>query len=254
MAPSGDATAARRVETSVLPMRPIAQTQPPFTSYENPMLKRYAFILAALAALSAAAPAAAVPTVLLNDGFDTENGGVGAAEYSGFANFSSANVDLLAPGYFFNLCQAAGGSTPCLDMEGSGNGSLTSKAAYDLAPGTVTLQFDLAGDQRGHGDNTVTASLTSIFGVTLFSEVFSLPADADFTTYVRSVVLPSAATARLNFLSGGPADSFGMLLDNVVLTAGSVPVPSPVPEPSSWMLLSGGLALMVTIARRRRLA
>ncbi len=89
----------------------------------------------AAAALVTSAPALADPFVLLQDSFDTENGGVGAAEYSGFDHFSAANIDLLAPGYFFNLCQAAGGSTPCLDMEGSGNGSLTTKLAYDLAPG-----------------------------------------------------------------------------------------------------------------------
>ena len=87
-----------------------------------------------------------------------------------------ANVDLLAPGYFFNLCQAAGGSTPCVDMEGSGNGAMTTKAAFDLAPGGVTIQFDLAGDQRGHSNNTVTASLVSTVGAVLFSEVFSLAA------------------------------------------------------------------------------
>ena len=101
------------------------------------MLLRLASLLAVTLAC-AAAPAAA-QTVLLNDNFNAENGGAGAAEYSGFANWSAANIDLLAPGYFFNLCQAAGGSTPCVDMEGSGNGSLTTKVAFDLAPGGVTI-------------------------------------------------------------------------------------------------------------------
>ena len=215
------------------------------------MLKRSASILAAVAALYAAPALAADPTVLLNDSFDAEHGGVGAAEYSGFANFSAANIDLLAPGYFFNLCQAAGGSTACLDMEGSGNGSLTTKTAYDLSAGAVTIQFDLAGDQRGRGNNTVTASLTSIFGQVLFSEVFSLSADASFTTIVRSFDLADAATARLSFLSGGPADSFGLLLDNVVLSAGGTPTIPAVPEPSTWALLCGGLGVVAAISRRR---
>jgi len=216
------------------------------------MLKRFASTLAAVAALYAAPALAVDSTVLLNDTFDAEHGGVGAAEYSGFANFTAANVDLLAPGYFYSLCQAAGGSTACLDMEGSGNGSLTTKTAYDLSAGAVTIQFDLAGDQRGRGNNTVTASLTSIFGEVLFSEVFSLAADASFTTIVRSFDLADAASARLSFLSGGPADSFGLLLDNVVLTAGGMPTIPAVPEPSSWALLCGGLGLVATIARRRR--
>lgn len=217
------------------------------------MLKRSASILIAVAALYAAPALAADPTVLLKDSFDAEHGGVGAAEYSGFANFSSANIDLLAPGYFFNLCQAAGGSTACLDMEGSGNGSLTTKTAYDLSAGAVTIQFDLAGDQRGHSNNTVTASLVSTLGAVLFTEVFNLAGDADFTTFTRTVTLADPTSARLRFLSGGPADSFGMLLDNVVLTAGTA-VTSPVPEPSTLLLLGGGFALMGSLVRRRRRA
>lgn len=218
------------------------------------MLVRLASLLAATAALVAAGPSAS-QTVLLNDNFNGENAGAGAAEYSGFANWSAANVDLLAPGYFFNLCQAAAGSTPCIDMEGSGNGSLTTKAAFDLAPGGVTIQFDLAGDQRGRGNNTVTASLVSTLGAVLFSEVFSLAADAGFTTFTRTVTLADAASARLSFLSGGPADAMGLLLDNVVLSAGALtttPVPAPVPEPSSLLLLGGGFAVVGSLLRRRR--
>lgn len=213
------------------------------------MLERFASALAA-AALVVAVPAAA-QTVLLDENFNSENGGTGAAEFSGFTNFIGANVDLLAPGYFFNLCQLAGGSTPCVDMEGSGNGSLTTRTAYALAPGGVTIRFDLAGDQRGHSNNTVTASLTSTLGTVLYSEVFSLAGDADFTTFTRNITVADATTARLSFLSGGPADSFGMLLDNVVLTAGTA-VTSPVPEPSNLALVGAGIAVVGAAARRRR--
>ena len=122
-----------------------------------------------------------------------------------------------------------------------------------VAPGGVTIQFDLAGDQRGRGNNTVTASLVSTLGAVLFSEVFSLAVDADFTTFTRTVTLAEATSARLSFLSGGPADSMGMLLDNVVFTAGAV-VATPVPEPSSVLLLGGGFALIGAVVRRRRRA
>jgi len=103
----------------------------------------------------------------------------------------------------------------------------------------------------GRGNNTVTASLTSIFGDVLFSEVFSLSADTSFTTIVRSFDLADAATARLSFLSGGPADALGLLLDNVVLSAGGTSTIPAVPEPSTWALLCGGLGVLAAISRRR---
>jgi hypothetical protein len=203
--------------------------------------------LGAALSLAHAAPA----TVLLADNFNTEHGGTGSAEYSGFANFSAANVDLLAPGYFYNLCELAGGSTSCIDMEGSGNGTLTTLTAYDFEAGPVTMQFDLAGDQRGRSGNSVVASLVSVFGEVLFSESFALASDADFTTFTRTISLGGATQARLRFQSYGPADSMGMLLDNVVLSAGGDVIAAPVPEPSTWALFAGGLLAVGATIRRR---
>jgi len=204
--------------------------------------------LGAALSLAHAAPA----TVLLSDDFNTEHGGVGSAEYSGFANFSAANVDLLAPGYFSNLCELAGGTTPCIDMEGSGNGTLTTLVAYDFAPGDVTLQFDLAGDQRGRAGNSVNVSLIGVLGDVLYSESFALASDADFTTYTRTISVASDTQARLRFQSVGPADSMGMLLDNVVLSAGGDVIAAPVPEPATWALFAGGLLAVGVVRSRRR--
>jgi len=212
------------------------------------------------AATLALATAGATATVLLDDSFDTENGGNGAAEYSGFANWTVANVDLLAPGYFYSLCGAAGGGSPCVDMEGSGNGTMTTRTAYDFAAGGASLQFDLAGDQRGRGSNGLVASLVSIYGEVLYTESFYLGADDPFTTISRDIGIAADVRAFLRFESIGPADSMGLLLDNVLLLGdlgapgdggGGGPMPSPVPEPSLPLMFTAGLAGLGLVRRRR---
>jgi hypothetical protein len=199
-----------------------------------------------LAVLASLATSQAGATVLLNDTFDAENGGVGQGVYSGFANFTAADVDLLGPGFFASLCQAAGHNNLCVDMEGNGNGSLTTKTAYALGTGSAGIQFDLAGDQRPGRNNTVTVSLVTPAGQMLFSEQFALEDPAPFQTISRTVNIAAPTTAFLRFESGGPADSFGLLLDNVVLSAEAATSPDPgtgsnIPEPAGLLLIAAGL-------------
>jgi hypothetical protein len=221
-------------------------------------LRKLASILWAVVALLGVAVlsapyANAMPITLLNDTFNTENRGVGQGVYSGFANFIAADVDLLAPGYFFALCQSAGGSTPCVDMQGNGNGTLTTRSAFAIAPGPVSVQFDLAGSQRGDRPKTVTVSMVSTLGVTQFSEAFTLSSTAPFATFTRTFDVTDTVNAVLRFTSSGPADSFGLLLDNVILTAGLTgPVQNPVPAPATLLLLGIGLVVLY-VARRRML-
>jgi hypothetical protein len=213
-------------------------------------LRKLALMLwAVVALLVAAIPSApcvnAMPLTLLNDTFNTENGGTGQGVYSGFANFIATDVDLLAPGYFFALCQSAGGSTPCVDMQGNGNGTLTTRSAFAIAPGPVSVQFDLAGSQRGDRPKTVTVSLVSTLGITQFSEAFTLSSTAPFATFTRTFDVADAVNAVLRFASSGPADSFGLLLDNVILTAGPAgPAPNPVSTPATLLLLGLGLVML----------
>jgi hypothetical protein len=94
------------------------------------------------------------------------------------------------------------------------------------------------------------AMLKGIAGEVLWSESFALASDADFTRFTRSVTIGSATAAHLSFSSAGPSDSIGMLLDNVTLSSSGVA--APVPEPESWALLLGGLALVSARLRRRR--
>jgi len=209
--------------------------------------KRRRLALPFLAFLLTSLASQAAPTVLLNDTFDTENGGVGRGVYSGFTNFIVADVDLLGPNFFGSLCTSAGHNNLCVDMEGNGNGSLTTRTAYSFGTGSATIQFDLAGDQRTGLNNTVTVSLITPTAQVLFSEVFTLEDPAPFQTISRNVSIAAPTRAFLRFASGGPADSFGLLLDNVLLLgdsggpSGDSGGPSTVPEPSSMLLIAAGL-------------
>jgi hypothetical protein len=184
----------------------------------------------------AAAPTMALAFVVLQDNFDSEHGGTGVVNYSGFANWSVSNgtVDLIGNGYFDFLP----GNGLYVDMDGStGNAGMMSHT-FVLTPGTYALEFELAGNRRNGAAEMVTVKV----GVgTLLSENFSLAQDAPFTQYTRTFEVASNTTAALSF-EGLGGDNIGMLLDDVKLTK--------LPEPSTVLLL--GLSLLGVAGLRSR--
>lgn len=195
-------------------------------------------------ALVIGAGVANADTILLQDDFNTENGGSGALNYTGFANFSSTGsgyVDLIGTGYY----DLYPGNGLYVDMDGtSGPGQLTSNSSFSLLPGfQYKLQFDLGGSQRGD-TNTVNVSLGSAF-----SEGFTLNSGDPLTTYTRTFSVASPTSASLVFDEPGSADNYGLILDNVLLSQGEV---SSVPEPGTWAMLAGlGLSGAGFLRRRR---
>ena len=118
-------------------------------------MRRLPILLAPLAVvglLSVAQPAAA--TVIFSDDFNAENGGVGALNYTGFANWGVSGVgetvDLIGNGFF----DFYPGNGLYVDLDGStGNaGVLTTNSFF--GPGSYVLSFNLAGSTRGD-TNTV---------------------------------------------------------------------------------------------------
>lgn len=166
------------------------------------------------------------------DSFDTEHGGTGTPNYSGFANWtvSTGTVDLLGPGYVDLLP----GHGLYIDLDGTagGAGRFTSRA-IDLQPGLYELSFDLAGSQRGD-TNTVTVALLG----TAWTTSITLVSSAALTTYSSGVIaIASPTTVQIQFQNSGN-DNKGALLDNVQL----------VPAPGALALV----ALAGFCARRRR--
>ena len=197
-----------------------------------------------LASLAAAHPASA--QALLSDNFNSENGGVGQLNYTGFANFNAVNVDLIGNGYFDTIP----GNGLYVDLSGNSNGSLTSKTDYTLAPGTYELQFDLGNPDRG-GYNVAANSTTVSLG-SVYSQTFQLPVADAFTTFTEDFTVSSATAGYLSFAENNPTPT-GDYLDNVSLSKVNAPVPEASTTVSFGLLLAFGLG-GVLLARKKRLA
>lgn len=220
----------------------------------NRQLFRFMFACTAFASIVAGAAnrADAVPVDLINDNFNTENGGVGVYNYSGFANFNvtQGSVDLLpVAGDPNNAIWQAFAVTQGLfiDLDGTTNtGGKLETNPLALAAGTYQLSFDLAGSQRlVTPTDTVTVSLGG-----LFSQMITLPSATPFGTFNFAIIAGAPSVGTLSFLQAG-GDNQGLLLDNVRLTFDAAA--TPVPEPASFLLWGLG-AIAVTGYQRRRSA
>lgn len=194
---------------------------------------------AILMGMVAVAPSKAA--TLLNDSFDTENGGVANSATLNFTAFENWNVtaggvDLIGNGFleFFP------GNGLYLDLDGTTDraGRIESKTAFAFSSGDiVNLRFDILGEnpQVAPLDNEVTVSLGS-----LFNETFTV---SDVGTISRTFSVSSLTSGSLIFDHAG-GDLGGLILDNVQLS--STPVnPKSVPEPSSVALFVSLAALSV---------
>src|SRR4051812_45376308 len=105
-------------------------------------------VLAAMAALAIATPAAAATTIFTDNFVNAAYGGdVPPAGWT----VTDGTVENLGPGFFDYLCTGAGSADQyCVDLDGStGNAGVMSRA-FNLVGGvTYAANFSLGGSQRG---------------------------------------------------------------------------------------------------------
>lgn len=193
---------------------------------------------ALLAGVTMSQASSAAP--LLQDNFDLAGPG-DHLNWGGDSVFKStsapASVDLIGVGGSYNFLPGHGSYIDLDGSTGSGNnpaGQLTSVASF--GPGSYTITFDLAGNQRGAASQETVVSLGG------FSQAFTLASGVGFTTH--SITFTTLTGGHLKFTETGPSDQQGNLLDNVVLTA--------VPEPSTWAMMILGFFGVGFVAYRRK--
>ena len=193
-------------------------------------------------ALVGALPVVCSASTLIFDDFNSENGGAAAQTYGTFANWgvTGGTVDLQGNGVADNYP----GFGLYVDMDGSNAlGTLRSKQLFSLSPGQYTLQFDIGNNPGpeggGFGNNSMNVSLGA-----LYSETFQRNGVVPMETIQRQINVPSGQSAYLIFSELGVADSYGVIIDNVLLEDG-------VPEPASLALAGGSLAFLLLLRKRR---
>jgi hypothetical protein len=203
-------------------------------------MRAYKLLAPMIAGLWLLSGTAGHATILLNDNFDGENGGVGQLNYFGFANFTVANagsggaVDLIGNGFFdffpdnglyVDIC---GSSSAC--------GVLTTKTIFGA--GTYTITLELGGNSRVD----VTDATNVAFGTSTTTFVLT---EHELTTEIETLTLSAPSALAIS-----DAGSISSVIGNVLLSVEVATGGTAVPEPASLALLGAGLLMLAGLRRR----
>lgn len=190
-------------------------------------------IAAAVLGLSMTSAVSAA-TLVLQDDFE-----YGAVDVLNIGpNFLAPNwtagptLDYIITNGFGNLCRGTGG---CIDLDGSTNSSGLLSSVIVFAAGTYELAFELFGNSRGAGPDSVTITLGS------WSTTISNILSGDDVSTIVPLTFTTTGGA-LTFQNAG-GDNIGAVLSSVTLSA--------VPLPAGGLLLLGALGGIAALRRRK---
>jgi hypothetical protein len=187
--------------------------------------------------------------VLFTDNFDSNTlvdsgSGLGLNQVpAGWTEVSGGTVDIIGSGPSGTSYDLISGNGYYIDMDGSTSNSGDIRTGpFTFNPGlTYSLSYQLAGNQRGAGDDSVEVFTDGgASGIVFVTRTLSQ--SDPFTTFVETFTVSSTTSGRIAFRGIG-GDNQGLLLDNVSLTA--------VPLPAAAWLFGTALLGMLGIGRRK---
>lgn len=228
--------------------------------------------LVSLSLISGLCTGPATGAVIFSDGFDAENGGITASNYTGFAHWtvSDGSVDIIKSGDYGLPCH--GGSGACVDLDGSsGDAGILKSSNLAFSSGDlVEISFRLSGNQRSgfptdsvafrlvFGQITDVLGLTkggafaasgpsNLYGITGTTDTLVLASSDPYGLFELSFVSATTGLMAISFENAG-GDNVGAMLDTVTVSV----QPHAAPEPSAWSLAMAGLGCAGLARARRR--
>lgn len=196
------------------------------------MSMRNFLVAAALLGASAAAPAA---ITIFSDNFDADRTTNNATEFVHGWTVSDGTVDVDGTGFVHNEMP---GNGHYVDLDGSTRrAGVLSNSFTAGAGGLYTLSFDLAGNQRHWGSDTVEVT----FGGTRQS--FVIGQSDPITTRTLTFTPATAGVYHFSFHNLG-GDNRGAFLHRVSVSA--------VPETDTYAMMLTGLVCVGLMAGRRQ--
>ena len=189
---------------------------------------------AAAAAMLGASLSSHAAVTILSDNFDADKTTNNATRFVHGWTVSDGTVDVDGTGFVHNEMP---GNGHYVDLDGSTKrAGVLSNSFTAGAGGIYTLSFDLAGNQRGWGSDTVEV----MFGTT--RQTYVIGESDPITTRTLIFAPTTSGVYGLSFHNLG-GDNRGAFLHQVTVSA--------VPETDTYAMLLAGLACVGLVARRR---